>query len=184
MGRRGRMTFDLLIRELESQKQDIDLQKKLENHQIQFTLYPPFWEMYEKELSVISFKWSCHKFDSDEPPAIDPKTPGVYIFIVRPPGALVEHYGFVMYVGMSEDGLLERFVNGYRSPAAVKLRPHVHRMISDYGKYLYWYFLPLDMGKNELKSIESRLIGYFCDPPFNRKDRPSPIAEAVKAKLF
>ncbi len=178
------MNFDLLIRSLSEGTKYIDLQKRLENHKAEFTIYPPFWRLFNIKLRHVNFNWQYLEFATNDNPTVPPGTPGIYIFVLKPPYSIFEDYKHVMYVGMSDEGLHERLNSGYRTPSQVKARPHVWRLILDYGRYLRWYYLPLP-GKTlqELEEIESFLIGYFCNPPINRKDAPTPIKEAKKSKL-
>lgn len=178
------MKFDLLIKTLTKETKHIDLQKRLENNQALFTFFPPFWRLFQKKLSHVTFNWQYLEFSSNANPKVAEATPGIYLFVLRPPFTVFEEYNHVMYVGMSDEGLNERLNSGYRTPSGIKLRQHVMRLILDYGQFLRWYYLPLP-GYNEaqLKEVESFLIGYFCDPPINRKDQPTPIKEAKKSKL-
>jgi hypothetical protein len=179
------MKFDLLIRSLSEGTKYINLQKKLENNWASFTFYPPFWRLFNNKLKHINFNWQYLEYSSGANPLVAPQTPGIYLFVLRPPYSIFTEYNHVMYVGMSDEGLNERLNDGYRTPSQVKLRPHVWRLILDYGPFLRWYYLPLPgFSKKELEEIESLLIGYFCNPPINRKDAPTPIKEAKKSKLF
>ena len=178
------MKFDLLIASLAQGTKYIDLQKKLENNIASFTFYPPFWRLFQKKLGHVVFNWQYLEYSSNANPLVAAATPGIYLFVLRPPYTVFEDYNHVMYVGMSDEGLIERLNTGYRTPSAVKARPHVRRLILDYGRFLRWYYLPLPgYSQAELKEVESYLIGYFCDPPINRKDQPTPISDAKKAKL-
>lgn len=178
------MKFDLIIRRLAEGTKYIDLQKKLENNQATFTFYPPFWRMFQRKLSHVTFNWQHLEFSSNTNPLVAAATPGIYLFVIRPPYNVFEEYNHVMYVGMTDEGLNERLNEGYRTPSGVKLRPHVWRLILDYGRFLKWYYLPLPgFSDAQLKEVESFLIGYFCDPPINRKDAPTPIREAKKSKI-
>lgn len=178
------MKFDLLIRSLSEGTKYIDLQKKLENNEAKFTFYPPFWRLFNYKLKDINFNWQFLEYKSDSVPAVNEATPGIYLFVLKPPHSIFEEYTHVMYVGMTDEGLRERFSGGYKTPSGVKQRPHVWRLILDYGRFLRWYYLPLPgYNKTQLEEIESLLIGYFCDPPINRKDQPTPVKEAKKSKL-
>lgn len=178
------MKFDLLIRSLSEGTKYIDLQKRFENNAATFTFYPPLWRLFNKKLSHITFNWNYVEFSSNANPAVAAATPGIYLFVLRPPYSVFPDYNHVMYVGMSDEGLLERLNGGYRTPSSVKRRPHVWRLILDYGRFLRWYYLPLPgCTLAQILEVESFLIGYFCDPPINRKDEPTPIKEAIKAKL-
>ena len=178
------MKFDLLIRSLAQGTKFIDLQKKLENNQANFTFYPPFWRLFKMKLSHVQFNWQYLEFSSNSNPTVSVATPGIYLFVLKPPYSVFDEYNLIMYVGMTDEGLIERLNNGYRTPSSVKLRPHIWRFILDYGKFLRWYYLPLPgLNDTQLKEIESFLIGYFCDPPINRKDAPTPIREAKKSKM-
>ncbi len=178
------MKFDLLIKSLSTGTKYLDLQKRLENNAASFTFYPPLWRYFNRKLNHITFNWQHLDFSSNSNPAVSGSTPGIYLFVLRPPHSVFEEYNHVMYVGMSEEGLNERLNGGYRTPSQVKLRPHVWRMILDYGRFLRWYYLPLPgFTVTQLKEVESYLIGYFCDPPINRKDEPTPIKEAKKSKM-
>lgn len=179
------MKFDLLIQSLRSGTKYIDLQKKLENNQAQFTFYPPLWRLFNRKLSNVVFNWQCLDFKSNNNPAVAAATPGIYLFVIKPPFQIFDEYNHVMYVGMSDEGLIERLNGGYRTPSLIKQRPHVHRFILDYGEYLKWYYLPLNgYTSQQLREVESFLIGYFCNPPINRKDAPVEIQKAIRSKLF
>src|SRR5690606_6531944 len=178
------MKFDLLFRLLSEGTKIIDLHKKLENNAANFTFYPPIWRLINWKLKHVTFNWQFIEFDSNNNPLVPAQTPGIYLFVLHPPFSIFSEYNHIMYVGMSDEGLIERLKSGYRTPSGVKQRPHVHRLILDYGKFLRWYYLPLpNYNLDEIKEIESFLIGYFCDPPINRKDTPTPIKEAKRSKL-
>lgn len=178
------MKFDLLIQNLRNGTRYLDLQKRLENNHAGFTIYPPFWRFFNNKLKDVKFNWQYIEFSSNLLPEVDANTPGLYLFVLKPPFAVFDDYNYVMYVGMTDEGLIERLSTGYRSPSSVKRRPHVWRLILDYGKYLRWYYLPLPgYTAKEIEEVESYLIGYFCNPPINRKDYPTPIKEAIKSKL-
>jgi hypothetical protein len=178
------MKFDLLIRSLTTEAEHIKLQKKLENNQANFIFYPPFWKFFQKKLSHVTFNWQYLEFSSTANPAVAAATPGIYLFVLRPPYPVFPEYNHIMYVGMSDEGLNERLNTGYRTPSGIKLRQNVMRLILDYGRFLRWYYLPLPgYSVAQLREVESFLIGYFCDPPINRRDQPTPIKEAKKSKL-
>mgnify|MGYP002651869563 CR=1 FL=1 len=179
------MKFDLLIQKLKEGIEHINLQKRLENHQYQFTTFPPFWRLYNSKLASQNVTFNSLKFSSDSDPNVPPNTPGVYLFVLKPTPVIIQEYAFVMYVGMTDQGLIERLNSGYRTQSGIKKRPHVHRLILDFGNWLEWYYAPL-VGKtdDEIKEIESNLIGYFCDPPINRKDAPELISNATRSKMF
>ena len=179
------MQFDLLLQNLKSGTKYLDLQDRMNANSASFTYYPPFWRLFGYKLRSINFNWQHLDYKSDENPNVAPKTPGIYLFVMKPPLSIFSEYSHVMYVGMSDEGLNERLNNGYRMPSVVKLRPNIHRLILNYGKYLVWYYLPLDgFNKTQLKEIETLLIGYFCDPPINKKDQPIQIRQANKSKMF
>jgi hypothetical protein len=179
------MRFDLLIQNLRTGSRYIDLQKRLENYKFEVTTYPPFWRLFNYKLRNETLNFSSLKFSSNANPTVTDGTPGIYLFVLKPLPEIFSEYSMILYVGISEEGLIERLNKGYRTPSMVKQRPHVQRMILDYGDYLYWYYSPL-IGKTnaELKEIESNLIGYFCDPPINRKDQPIPISNASRSKMY
>lgn len=179
------MQFDLLLQNLKSGTKFLDLQDRIANNSSPFVYYPPFWRLFGKKLKNIQFDWRSLDYKSGADPDVNPKTPGIYLFVLKPPYSIFSDYSHVMYVGMSEEGLIERLNQGYRMPSVVKLRPNVHRLILHYGKYLTWYYLPLEgYSKQQLKEVEMLLIGYFCDPPVNKKDQPVQIREANKSKMF
>lgn len=182
------MQYDLLIQKISSRSDTryIDLQKKIENSRSDFTFYPPFWRLFNKKLSdlKIDFLWEKLKYSSNDNPIVGDNTAGIYMFVIQPFPTVFESYNFVMYIGMTADGLKERLNNGYRMPSTIKSRPNIHRMILDYGKYLSWYYLPLPKkNKAELLEIEENLIGFFCNPPINKKDSPYVITQANKSKM-
>jgi hypothetical protein len=182
------MQYDLLIRSISGFKDVkwIELSKRLENHQNMVGHYPPFWRLYSQKLSLlkINFNWQFLDFSSGASPAVPISTPGIYLFVLKPEPSIFDSYNLIMYVGMTDDGLIERLNTGYRMPSTLKNRPNIHRLILDYGRFLLWYYLPLPgKSKKELKEIETNLIGFFNDPPINKKDAPFEIAEANKSKM-
>lgn len=179
------MQFDLLLQNLKGDVKYINLRKRLENNQSMFVYYPPFWTLFNRKLRNIRFNWRSLDYKSGANPDVKPKTPGIYIFVIKPPHSIFDEYNHIMYVGMTEEGLIERLNSGYRTPSGVKLRPHVHRLILDYGRYLMWYYSPLEgYSEKQLKEVETLLIGYFCDPPTNKISQPVQIREANKSKMF
>jgi hypothetical protein len=182
------MKFDLLLQKLKGSTSEkyILLAEKLESSWQPYVHYPPFWRLFGNKLSKMTFNWQSLVYSSNANPIVPVNTPGLYVFVLQPPyPTIFPSYSYVMYVGMTEEGLIERLNGGYRTPSAVKERPHVHRMLRDYGKYLVWNYLPLPgYTKKQLTDIETLLLGYFCDPPINKKDQPVQIKEANKSKIF
>lgn len=180
------MRYDLLIRHLSDYNvnRHINRQKKLENNVASFTYYPPFWRFFKRALKGITFDWQVLQYSTGAQPAVTANTPGIYLFVLNPSPVIFNEYNFIMYVGMTDEGLHERLNNGYRTPSKIKSRPNIHRLILDYGDFLKWYYLPLpEKSESELKQIEQYLIGYFGDPPINKKDAPFEISEAKKSKM-
>lgn len=182
------MQHDLLIQKISDREstKSLDLQKRLENYEIEFTAFPAFWRLFDMKLKKlgVTFNWSQINYASNANPNITLQTPGIYLFTIKPSPTIFTAYEFVMYVGMTDDCLISRLNNGYRTPSTVKNRPNIHRMILDFSDYLSWYYLPLPgKTKAQLEEIESFLIGFFCDPPINRKDLPVQIANAKKSRL-
>ena len=179
------MQFDLLLQSLKGETKYLDLQDRMNINSSPFIYYPPFWRLFAKKLKNITFNWQSLDYKSGDNPKVNPNTPGVYLFVLKPPYSIFPEYSHVMYVGMSDEGLIERLNQGYRMPSTIKARPNVHRLILKYGQYLAWYYLPLPgYNKTQLKEVETHLIGYFCDPPINKKDQPLPIRQANKSKMI
>jgi hypothetical protein len=182
------MQYDLLIQKISTRNSTryIDLQKKIENNQTIFSFYPPFWRLFKKKLDKykISYNWNSLVYSTNSAPTVPANTPGIYLFVLEPTPTVFNFYNFVMYVGMTEDGLAERLNNGYRMPSILKSRPNIHRLILDYGDFLKWYYLPMPgVSKKDLLEIEENLIGFFNNPPINKKDEPYVIHEANKSKM-
>ena len=182
------MQYDLLIQKISSRSSTryIDLQKKIENNQSFFSFYPPFWRLFKIKMDKfkINFNWSYLQYSSNLNPTVPAGTPGIYLFVLEPTPNIFEGYRFIMYVGMTEDGLIERLNNGYRMPSTIKSRPNIHRLILDYGDFLRWYYLPLPgLSRTDLLEVEENLIGFFNNPPINKKDEPHVIHEAIKSKM-
>jgi hypothetical protein len=182
---RPKMQYDLLIQELKTCSSSVLESIKRYGYGAEFMLLPEDWDKYSKDISKLTFTWSHVKFSnfSDIPNVVD-NTPGIYLFVLKPPHNIFDEFSFVMYVGMTDDGLKERLGSGYRNPSSVKPRQNIMRLILDYGDNLFWYYAPIiNKTRIELKEIESNLIGYFGDPPINKRDEPTVIADAKKSKM-
>jgi len=182
---RPKIQYDLLLQKLKENTSAIDESKLRYGYSAEFMLLPSDWRKYSNEISDVTFNWNHINYSNfSEIPDVDDNTPGIYLFVLKPPYEIFEQFCFVMYVGMTDEGLKERLDSGYRTVSKVKPRQNIMRLILDYGDNLLWYYAPLnDYSVTQLKSIEKNLIGYFGEPPINKRDEPVEIANAKKSKL-
>ena len=148
---------------------------KPSGHAWSFVLWPRQWASYN--LSDL-FNWEIHPFQQDQIDEI-PKDPGIYSFVVQPGIADHPYCSYLMYVGMTERPLRERFTEYFREKRdATNGRPKLLKMLNVYQDYLH--FCCSAIAETErIKEIEDELLNAFI-PPCNDQ-YPTEISRVMKA---
>ena len=108
---------------------------------------------------------------------------GIYVYTIRPP-VIPDCGDYVMYIGMASktDGEnLRQRVRSYKKEFGPRFkREKLHRLFTQWGKYVYVRFLPVDATENDILILEDRLIAAFV-PQCNSQIRIKSVKQAVNA---
>ena len=148
---------------------------KPSGHRWSFVLWPQQWEAHN--LSDL-FNWEIHPFKREQIDEI-PREPGIYSFVVQPGIANYPYCSYLMYVGMTERPLRERFREYFSEKYnAIDGRPKIVKLLNVYQDYLH--FCCLTIAETErIKEIEDELLNAFI-PPCNDQ-YPTEISRVMKA---
>ena len=162
----------------------------LENFQNEFLMSPELWDKFNLDgLDVDFSKWERVKFmdDSGELHKDTSKIPnqygGIYLYAIIPP--IIPECGiYIMYVGKatktSKENLRVR-VRSYKSTFSEKTkRKKLHRLFKKWGKYVYVYYLSVDVSPKDIETLEARLISALV-PPCNSMIPIQTVRDAVSA---
>ncbi|MFZ7101544.1 MAG: hypothetical protein ACOWWO_02665 [Peptococcaceae bacterium] len=166
---------------------EIDVcRRSIADSKIFFILNPHFWENCNPQIIeyVNTKDWKEVKFLDNNSGVLHASMSdlpndkgGIYVFIAKPNIIPASHL-YILYIGRSlitEKQNLRKRCSEYPEDA----RPKISRMISNWGKYLYIRYLPLE--DNQLISeLEIELINTIL-PPCNDKIPDKEIRDAVKA---
>lgn len=155
-----------------------------------FTLSTDLWERFDiSDLNVDYTQWNVVKMMSDsgelhEDIASIPNTyGGIYVYTIRPP-VIPQCGDYIMYIGMASKTDTENLqyrVRSYRREFGPSYkRERLHRLFSQWGKYVYVKFLPVDASKEQIETLEDRLIAAFV-PQCNAQIRIKSVKQAVNA---
>ena len=148
---------------------------KLGGHDYTFFLWPRQWTNYN--LSG-PFNWEIHPFQQDKADNI-PIKPGIYSFIIQPGIADHPHCSYLMYVGVTERSLRERFQEYFREKRKIESgRPKILKLLHVYQDYLHFCCSAITETER-IEDIEDALIKAFI-PPCNDQ-YPAGISRAMKA---
>jgi hypothetical protein len=137
-------------------------------------LWPKMWQRWKP---AVTLRWRGRPFASSSKDSI-PDKPGVYAFVIQPgipPG--VPH-SILMYVGMSERPLRQRFSEYLREMDDPTGRPAINTMLQMYQGYLHFYCASVAKPYKP-KDIEDHLIETLA-PPMN-KQYPASVRRIVGA---
>lgn len=164
---------------------EIDIFQSICTSKIPFTINPVLWDSFSERVRlIVNNDWKEIKFldgvDKINPmiTSLPDNMGGIYLFIAKPDFIPNTHM-YLMYIGRarltSNQNLRKRcreYINDNR--------PKVTRMISNWGKYLYIKYLPLDIDNNLIDEVEAELINKIL-PPFNSMIPDQKIQKAVNA---
>lgn len=148
---------------------------KPSGHCLPFVLWPRQWATYNiKELLT----WEIHPFQPDQTDEI-PRNPGIYSFIVQPGIAHHPYCSYLMYVGMTERPLRDRFREYFSEKRnATNGRPKLLKMLNVYQDYLHFCCSAIEEIER-IEVIEESLLNAYI-PPCN-DDYPAEIRRVMKA---
>lgn len=155
-------------------KNDLALNLEARGYRETFLLWPKMWKTWNPPITL---KWEGRPFSTSSKSRI-PNSPGVYAFVIQPgipPG--VPH-SVLMYVGMSDRPLRQRFGEYLREMKDTTGRPAISTMLQMYQGYLHFYCASVKK-PNKPKDIEDHLLETLA-PPMN-KQYPATIRRIVGA---
>jgi hypothetical protein len=162
----------------------------LENFQNEFLMSSELWDKFNLEgLDVDFSKWKRVKFMSDsgdlhnDISKIPNQYGGIYVYVIVPP-IIPECGAYIMYVGKATKTSTENLrarVRSYKSTFSEETkRKKLHRLFKKWGKYVYVYYLPVDISAGDINTLEERLISAFV-PPCNSMIPIKTVRDAVSA---
>ncbi len=127
---------------------------------------PMMLDELSQKLKGFNLNWQYEKFIEANQKLI-PAQPGVYMFIVRPRSANIEHHCIILYFGESGN-LRSRFKQYVAERDGVKPtdREHIKVMLNIYKNRLDFAYVTL--GRYQTNEVEDLLIDAF-DPCCNHK---------------
>ena len=148
---------------------------KPSGHAPDFVLWPRQWAAYNL---LDLFNWEIHPFQQDKVDEI-PIEPGIYSFIIQPGIAGHPHCSYLMYVGMTERPLRERFKEYFREKQNIERgRPKILKLLHVYQDYLHFCCSAITETER-IEEIEDALVNAFI-PPCNDQ-YPAEISRPMKA---
>lgn len=98
-------------------------------HRKTFRLWPDLWTSSDL---IRTLKWRSFPFNRSESRKI-PARPGVYAFVIEPRLTPRLHLSYLIYVGMSEHSIRQRFVKYLWEARHPEGRPKVHLWLNQYS---------------------------------------------------
>lgn len=165
------------------------VKESLEDFRNTYVMSPELWGKFDiSDLDVDFSKWNTVKMMDDggklneEISVIPTAYGGIYVFVIIPP-VIPDCGAYIMYVGMASKTKNENLrarVRSYQQEFSNNNREKLHRLFSKWGQYIYVYFLPVDLPKEDIQELEDRLIASLV-PPCNPQIRIKSVKQAVKA---
>lgn len=131
----------------------------LVRHTHSITLWREKWD--ELELPAV-LDWTVVPFEVASASGIS-NLPGVYAFVIRPQTQLSLATSYLMYVGMSNRPLRQRFREYIRERESESVRPKLLRILPRYGPHLFFAFSPVPAGTTP-REVEQALLSAFIPP--------------------
>ena len=158
----------------------------------QITLCPELWEKFNLEgIDVDYSKWDHVKMIesgnlSEEINRIPSDYGGIYVYAIVPP--VIPTCGvYLMYIGKATKTQSENLrarVRAYKKQFGKKYnRSKLHTLFTQWGEYVYVYYLPMDSSAEDIKELEDRLIAAYGKPPCNKEVLIKSVKDAVDAVL-
>lgn len=144
-------------------KNDLALNVEARGYRETFLLWPKLWQKWNPPVTL---KWRGKPFSGASRSSI-PNTPGVYAFVLQPRVPPGVPHSVLMYVGMSDRPLRQRFGEYLREMADPTGRPAINTMLQMYEGYLHFYCAPV-IKPGKPKEIEDHLLETLA-PPMNKQ---------------
>lgn len=154
----------------------IDVIDSARGHSYKFLLWPQQWRIFP---NTIPLTWGKFKFKRSEKDNI-PDYEGVYGLILKPQTASGLDLAYLMYIGITERTLRERFMEYIREMEQDKGRPLINEFLLRYEPYIHFVCSPKPPS-HDLKDVEDKLLETFI-PPLNDQF-PASINPLKKAFL-
>jgi hypothetical protein len=143
-------------------------------HRHSLLLWPRLWRGWKPPIQLV---WAGNPFSPSAKSAI-PNTPGVYAFVVQPGIPPGMPNSVLMYIGMSDRPLRERFQEYLREMNDPTGRPAISTMLHMYDGYLHFYCASV-IDPIKPKTVEDHLLETLV-PPMN-KQYPAKVSRIVGA---
>ena len=142
---------------------DLTMNIEARGHRHTILLWPKLWREWKPPVKL---KWEGKKFSPASKGSI-PNKPGVYAFVIKPgiPPGLPN--SVLMYIGMSDRPLRERFGEYVREMGDPRGRPAINTMLQMYAGYLHFYCARVKK-PTKPKAIEDQLLETLV-PPMNKQ---------------
>jgi hypothetical protein len=161
---------------------------------VKFVLSPELWEKFDLDgLNIDYTRWSKEKM-LDSNGNLNPNIShiptdcgGIYVYAIVTPNIVPNCGIYIMYVGKAtktKDQNLRARVRAYQKQFGDDYnRTKLHKLFTQWGKYIYVYYLPVSSSKEDITSLEDRLIAAFGRPPCNKEILIKTVKDAVDAIL-
>jgi hypothetical protein len=137
----------------------------LVRHTHTITLWPERWGGLNLPLGLT---WTVVPFTTESVAAVSAE-PGVYAFIIRPQTPLTLDTSYLMYIGMTDRPLVQRYRDYLRERDSDQIRPKLLRILPLYGPHLFFAFAPTPDGSTP-EAVEQSLLSAFIPPGNDRID--------------
>jgi hypothetical protein len=129
--------------------------------------------------------WTKLRFSPDNAPHI-PAVRGIYAFTIEHTPSKFPSHAFIYYVGQSgntgKGHLKQRYRKYLQEQKSGTGRHHIHYMMKNWKKDLFFSFCALPDTAINLRDLETRLLGALS-PPANVIDFPADISAARRARF-
>lgn len=158
-----------------------------------FTLSPELWEKFNLDDITVDYTlWERVKMmDSSGELNRDTNTissdhGGIYVFAIVVPPKIIPNCGvYPMYIGKATKTKTENLrarVRSYKKQFGDKYnRSKLHSLFTNWGQYVYVYYLPMESDAEDITELENRLIAAFGRPPCNKEILIKSVKDAVDA---
>lgn len=153
---------------------DLTTNIEARGHRQNILLWPKLWKEWNPPVKLT---WQGKPFLPRSKNAI-PNKPGVYAFVVQPGFPVGLSISVLMYIGMSDRPLRERFQEYLREKNNPTGRPAINTLLRMYDGYVHFYCASVEK-PTKPKEIEDHLLETLV-PPMN-KQYPAKINKIVGA---
>jgi hypothetical protein len=153
---------------------DLAISIEARGHRQTLLLWPQLWKKHNLRIKL---RWKGKPFSAGSKTSI-PNKPGVYAFVIQPGVPTGVPVSVLMYIGMCDRPLRERFGEYLREMNDPSGRPAITTMLRMYNGYLHFYCACVAK-PTKPASIEAHLIETLA-PPMN-KQYPAKISRIIGA---